>query len=613
MYHVPYLSIVKIVDGKHKAANAQAEEWRQVAKPPVLGCGYGLGSGVLRTDNGDGTYTYEAILGEDDFGNTVKKGLLGYAANMGVELTPEQAWFAHNAFKLAYPEVTDFKTGLWARMEKAAVHTIETGESTKVNFVRFSRKTRQNGQHVLRMHLPSCRCLHYINARIETKQMVSKRTGNAYEKKEIYYDGFGHGVGKTAKGGGWTKVYTYGGKLCLAGCTQVITNHGIKDLQNVELCDKLWDGVEWVAHRGLIFKGQKETATWMNLTGTPEHEILAGSEWCALGEMDDRTGRGSHLTGLVSIARLLFSQLPAKKVEPVYAAIAANFLKSIQGQYGEDKFTVARLAELEKAMRKALSDEDTMSSSKKNSVENCLPAATVSSPAVTIPNVRLIQTTAVEEFAYTNRGGLAEVNGFGTSSLFLDGTHPLWTWIESRMMEITNPETSVSSREVETREIEGLLSTLISTVREYLTKTLGSGMFLSGVETTLATTWTAVAPQSGVSKDTKQRGVWDLLNCGPRRRFTVLTTCGPRIVHNCENAVQAISRDILVHAMRLADAMGGKIFIHVHDEIGVLAKVADPFEFSFADLQWCMTQVPSWAPGLILGADGYSGGFYKKG
>ena len=80
-----------------------------------------------------------------------------------------------------------------------------------------------------------------------------------------------------------------------------------------------------------------------------------------------------------------------------------------------------------------------------------------------------------------------------------------------------------------------------------------------------------------------------------------------------ENIVQAISRDILLHGMMLFDKYGGIIIGHVHDEIialrNLLAKLAPDLE----DLKLCMETTPSWANGLILGAEGYTNSWYRKG
>ena len=45
--------------------------------------------------------------------------------------------------------------------------------------------------------------------------------------------------------------------------------------------------------------------------------------------------------------------------------------------------------------------------------------------------------------------------------------------------------------------------------------------------------------------------MFDLINCGPKNRFTIVTDNGPLIVHNCENVVQAICRDLLGVAERV--------------------------------------------------------------
>lgn len=199
------------------------KEMRTVAKPAVLGCGYGLGPGVRK--NEDGTYTIQWMCSEckkkfwdkehvchDDKGNRKgdlnKAGLMGYAEKMGVLLTPEQAYKAWETFH-KYKEIPQ----LWNDLEKAAIKVIRKGGRVKVRFVEFSRMKRKNGQYVLRIQLPSGRFLHYINARVETTLETSKRTGRRYEKHKIVYDGIGHGVGATTKQVKWGPVYTYGGKL----------------------------------------------------------------------------------------------------------------------------------------------------------------------------------------------------------------------------------------------------------------------------------------------------------------------------------------------------------------------------------------------------------------
>lgn len=87
------------------------------------------------------------------------------------------------------------------------------------------------------------------------------------------------------------------------------------------------------------------------------------------------------------------------------------------------------------------------------------------------------------------------------------------------------------------------------------------------------------------------------------KQWARLESYGPKFV---ENIVQAISRDILCHAMQaLRDCA---IVAHVHDEVII---EADP-GISLEAVCERMGRTPPWAQGLLLRADGYATPFYKK-
>ena len=87
-----------------------------------------------------------------------------------------------------------------------------------------------------------------------------------------------------------------------------------------------------------------------------------------------------------------------------------------------------------------------------------------------------------------------------------------------------------------------------------------------------------------------------------------------RVATHCgkieENVVQGIARDILAHGMILTDREGLPIFGHVHDEVKVV--VDEDWTDALDTLIDCMTDVPAWADGLPLAAEGYRGKFYQK-
>jgi len=107
--------------------------------------------------------------------------------------------------------------------------------------------------------------------------------------------------------------------------------------------------------------------------------------------------------------------------------------------------------------------------------------------------------------------------------------------------------------------------------------------------------------------DVKTGPVYDLVNCGPRNRFAIMTEFGPAIIHNCENIDQAISRDIMVHHMvKFPD-----VVLTIHDEI--LREV--PLRDATADLhhtEQVMRTSPQWAETLPLGVEAFLCPYYTK-
>lgn len=65
---------------------------------------------------------------------------------------------------------------------------------------------------------------------------------------------------------------------CIAEGSLVLTDRGLVPIEKVGIADKVWDGVEFVRHEGVIYKGQKEVMTYDNLTATPEHKVWASFE-----------------------------------------------------------------------------------------------------------------------------------------------------------------------------------------------------------------------------------------------------------------------------------------------------------------------------------------------
>jgi len=65
---------------------------------------------------------------------------------------------------------------------------------------------------------------------------------------------------------------------CLAADTLVLTNEGPVPITGI--CDRhwLWDGLNWVQHRGVLNRGIRETVEYLGVTATPDHRVWCGSE-----------------------------------------------------------------------------------------------------------------------------------------------------------------------------------------------------------------------------------------------------------------------------------------------------------------------------------------------
>ena len=65
---------------------------------------------------------------------------------------------------------------------------------------------------------------------------------------------------------------------CIAEGSLVLTDRGLTPIENVGVADKVWDGVGFVRHEGVVYKGQKEVMHYGGLTATPDHKVWASFE-----------------------------------------------------------------------------------------------------------------------------------------------------------------------------------------------------------------------------------------------------------------------------------------------------------------------------------------------
>lgn len=91
------------------------------------------------------------------------------------------------------------------------------------------------------------------------------------------------------------------------------------------------------------------------------------------------------------------------------------------------------------------------------------------------------------------------------------------------------------------------------------------------------------------------------------KKWQVLETYGGKLA---ENITQAIARDCLAEAIERVEGAGYQVVFHIHDEI--VTEVPGGSEADLERITQLMSQVPAWAPGLPLRAEGWVNPFFKK-
>jgi DNA polymerase bacteriophage-type len=179
MFNRDYADLDPDTPGISDIEKKDRKEKRQLAKPAVLGCGYGLGGGAE---------------GFDKNGDEIRTGLWGYSLNMGVDMPQETAQMAVDLYRRTYTEVP----AAWRKLEAAAIAAVRTGEKQTTCKVTYGSVKPCK---LLYCILPSGRRLSYVRPRLEAQE---RWDGEVYSK--LSYEG-------TVIGSHWGKNWTWGGKL----------------------------------------------------------------------------------------------------------------------------------------------------------------------------------------------------------------------------------------------------------------------------------------------------------------------------------------------------------------------------------------------------------------
>lgn len=430
---------------------------------------------------------------------------------------------------------------------------------------------------MLIMQLPSGRCLRYFDPQIGL---------NRFGKESVTYMGY--------ESGKWSRLESYGPKFvenCLARGTLVVTVRGCVPIEDVKPDDLIWDGVDWVRHEGVVYKGYQTVINVDGLRMTPDHQILTTEGWMKCGEANRYHWATACTPYRFEMCRAVHEEREAPVGMPVR-------LREDRDYPGE-RFSCESVLRMPEEIPDRGWEPDTWN--------------------VETPGVRSVALNGAAVYR-TNASGMEELwrawnPGVRTVVTFLrkllgghgvnleegNGAGPDQQHGGIQSGELPVDYEKGQRKEQACKQSGGLL------LWEDVPWGVIRKVWSQGEHTPLQAD-SRMAGEIVTSETGLREQVYDIRNCGPRHQFCVCDNGQLRIVHNC---IQGIARDCLVEAMKRVSKRYPDIVMHVHDEMIVEVPEAEAEE-ALKYISDCMAEPISWAPGMLLRGDGYITKYYKK-
>lgn len=358
---------------------------------------------------------------------------------------------------------------------------------------------------------------------------------------------------------GVTKAQRQIGKLCLAEGTLVLTDAGEVPIEQVTARHKVWDGVEWVTTLGATYKGVKDVITYDGVTATPDHEVwISDGRKVPLGaaaaqsQRLARTGAGRTPLGFGGVGVTGSAPCQGVQARPgtMYELRDDQASQLPEPAQGRDK----RLPELLSEVRS--------------------PGVAATTPGGGAATLHEPQRRGVREVR--KPGDRVPVSDGGPSrrvgdaELGLECGQGAGSQGQRRSLRAGQPEMGdpqAERRQPDALEISGVPQVQAGPPGGSVRRHNPAHPAVEGPDTG------ADRPEVGPAVVQAQRRVWDLLNCGPRSRFTA----NGRLVSNCQ--------------LGLGFGSGAQTFRRIAKTMG---GVDMPVESDDPDVLDCATVVNSW-------------------
>lgn len=285
---------------------------------------------------------------------------------------------------------------------------------------------------------------------------------------------------------------------CFTRNTQVLTRRGYVRMVEVKPTDELWDGVEWVTSDGVIPKGKRKVIKLDGVGVTPDHPVSLNGSWkpASLLASSKNTLALALATGSANLPSLV-TKLKASEGSRTVFAHAVRKASTIYATCTPVSLRAAVHAGVKKAV--TLISNVTTSMLKlcqtRNTDAVCAIGSAQQSAAAITPKLKATLTTAAA-------GSQCVTSGGKTKSLF-------YSMCRRSKVGMTRVSKWTGSKPT------GTMSRIISGLLQKLRTAKISDLLLRCKNGSMSS-----------------KSVYDIVNAGPRHRFTIKTDSGHLIVHN---------------------------------------------------------------------------------
>lgn len=491
----------------------------------------------------------------------------------GLEFTLEDAQITVRDWRGRHPEIAG-REGGWALAERALAWVYEGIE----------RPVDPDGLLITcpeGIRLPSGRLIRYPNLHRERTSRLNHETGEVWDSTGWAYASGRH------------KTNIYGGKsvenYCIAEGTLVLTQVGWTPIERIQKGDLVHDGVEFVAHDGVVPKGVKGCTVIDGVGMTPDHEVLTDDGWKEASQLPRPYRPSVRSTDRLAAVAHRRKEMALGIPVSVWSADHQDRRRRDEG--GEARGdTQLRVHDISSDVRQ-LHEQD----------PRHVPAPRLLGVA---QHARQVQTAIASGVAQLRSAGHHCMRAVGRVVRGVLGGHG------RHVLTGAGHRAGGQRRAVLTEQlcVGHAPSQHHEPTKHHTRSRLDETVPGDGHRVQHAALPTVERVAGGGTDKAAivfQSPTYDIMNCGPRQRFVVLGNDGPFIVHNC----QALARDVVYDvALNVFEATGYRPALEVYDELVYVVPEKDA-ELVLDTTHHFMRHPVAWFPRLVTWSEG---GIYER-